>query len=148
MSYGTTITYNGIQWRHNTLQWDQCATTYLARDHNNSQWHTMETQGITMGPMCDNIPCKVTTEHSAFPDAPTMSLLHTIVLKRTVSTASLRVQRDILTTFQNVDIYKKSPATKQEVVSKVAQFASAAGIEAEGADAVEIPYVVHYVMAS
>ena len=77
-----------------------------------------------------------------------MSLLRTIVLKRTVSTASLRVQRDISTTFQNVDIYKKSPATKQEVVSKVAQFAAAAGIEAEGADAVEIPYVVHYVMAS
>ena len=68
LSYGTTITYNGIQWRHNTLQWDQYATTYLARDHNNSQWRTMETQGITMGPMRDNIPCKVTTEHSAFPD--------------------------------------------------------------------------------
>lgn len=77
-----------------------------------------------------------------------MSLLRTIVLKRTVSTASLRVQRDISTNFQNVDIYKKSPATKQEVVSKVAQFAAAAGIEAEGADAVEIPYVVHYVMTS
>ena len=76
MSYGTTITYNGIQWRHNTLQWDQYATTYLARDHNNSQWRTMETQGITMGPMRDNIPCKVTTEHSAFPDEYDMITIH------------------------------------------------------------------------
>ena len=83
LSYGTTITYNGIQWRHNTLQWDQCATTYLARDHNNSQWRTMETQGITMGPMRDNIPCKVTTEHSAFPDARLCILPHTHVDSKT-----------------------------------------------------------------
>jgi hypothetical protein len=65
-----------------------------------------------------------------------------------VSTATLRIQRDISTTFQSVDIYKKSPATKQEVVNKVAQFAAAAGIEAEGAEAVEIPYIVHCIMAS
>jgi hypothetical protein len=28
---GTTITHNGVQWRHKALQWDRCATTYLAR---------------------------------------------------------------------------------------------------------------------
>lgn len=89
MSYGTTITYNGIQWRHNTLQWDQYATTYLARDHNNSQWRTMETQGITMGPMRDNIPCKVTTEHSAFPDATGQHEMRTATGRKTANTLKL-----------------------------------------------------------
>jgi len=50
----------------------------VLRDHNNLQWRTMETWCITMGAMHDNIPCKVTMELSAFPDARAkwLSALH------------------------------------------------------------------------
>jgi len=31
LSYGITITYNGVQWRCNALQWEQHATIYFVR---------------------------------------------------------------------------------------------------------------------